>query len=230
MNDAQRTLSSLGIQPRPDFSNHDTYKLRHRGDLDALRIAAHDEGPASVTYARYMAVLQQGLDETLPSADMLGAIPMSIDQQTANLQRAQRQTQQRWTAVHPLLTQLRDANGTALSDLPAESAHQMAAMLAADGHRQQAQILMDAISYSESSSIGVEFIEPDEEIVHHVMPDQRASDGDAYSDWRAEQQRQASGIQALQIQNRDVEAALLAGTSSDGLSYSRSDDWSHSDG
>jgi hypothetical protein len=226
LNEAQRLMQSYGLQARPDLEQHDYPKLRHTGDLDALRRRAIDAGPESVEYAQWVAALQQGADEHLPDAGMMGAIPMSIEDQAGRLHRAQRQSERRWVSVHPLLQQVHGPNGIPLADLPAAHAHTMAAMLAADGQREAAQRLTDAIHLSESSSMGVVVEQPDEDHSYHVARDQRSSSGDPYVEWRRANQQQRQGISALQIQSPD-EASLYAGiTSPDGLSYEVSADWS----
>jgi hypothetical protein len=231
MNDAQRLVSNHGLPLRPDFSQHSRPRLRHKGDLDALRRLAIEAGPASIEYAQWLSVLQNNEDEGLADVDAFnGAIPMSVADQEADLQRVHRQTQQYWSGtVHPALHQVVNGQGIPLSQLPVEEAHQMAALLAADGYREAAQRLTDAISFSTSTSMGVQWIEPEEDNTLVVASDQRSADVDAYTAWRAAQ-GQRQGIQALQIQGRDADAALYAGiTSPDGLTYEAASDWTRSD-
>jgi hypothetical protein len=224
MNDAQRSLSDLGIRPRPDYSLTPTYQLRHTGDLDELRRAAHDEGPGGVNYARYMSALQNGHDEGLPSIEAFnGAVPQSAEDQLNNAAGVAQRNTQRWVNYDPMLDLLKGPDGRPLSEHPVEVAHQTAAMLAADGYRAGAVLLQQAIDRSMSSSTSISIQDPGPDLSYDVAADSLSSlsTEDVYTTWRQEQ-----ATKSLTIQPAGADAALFAGTSEDGLSYSVADDWS----
>jgi hypothetical protein len=228
MNNAERDLYNVGVNARPDYSAHDQYKLRHQGDLDALRRQAHHEGPQSVTYARYMAALQTGADENLPSEGLNGAIPMHVqDQGQVAAQAVNRQTSS-WTRTDNLLHEM-GVNGVPFAQLPVDVAIETAAQMAASGDRVRAAALTAAIERSQHSSMKIEFTMPDEDLTYEAPPDvyvsaQQAT-SDLYTNWRAANAPKP-GLAGLAINNNnDAEAFLFAGIQPDG-SYQASEDWS----
>ena len=220
-NSAQQLHHSLGIHPRPDYSDYAIPHLRHTGDLDRLREAAIDAGPGSPNYDAWVAALQQGADQDLPDvAAFSGAIPQSTTDQAATALAATRSSQQQWLDTDPLLHQIQLPDGRSLANAPAAEAHNLAALLAADGRHSEAHALLDAISRSTSSSLGIEWTAPDPQLEYTVGS--TAPDVDPYTTWR---QQQHSQPQTLAIKHASVDEQLFAGISPDGLSYNRADDW-----
>jgi len=232
-NAGQALLASLGLHGRPDYSNHDRYRLRHTGDLDALRDVALEEGPGSVAYARWMAALQNGDDENLPDNDLFnGAIPMSVEAQAEEMRRAEAQAQHHWIPdrVDPRLHSL-GWGGRSFADMTPDQARTIA-------HHQLAEALphergdwlqvLEAIDNSHSSSMGISWEGDAADDLSYTTPSEGEGHSDAYSAWRAQQQEH-TGLTALAIANASDEEVIFAGMSPDGMSYNSADDWASDD-
>ena len=226
-NSAQQAMLNLGIRPRPDYSRMGVPKIRHSGDLDALRRAAlaDDAGPGSEAYDTWLAALQQGADVGVPDADVFnGAIPQSIEEQQERAYEAAQQRLQHFVNPHPALYQLTNAQGVPLAHLDVESVRQNIALMMAEAapHERAALAeLANVVEESGASSWGITY-EAVEDRMEWQAPTIRSSD--AYSEWRAAQGRVKQGMDALAIQRGDEDAQLLSGVSADGLSYSVADD------
>lgn len=229
-NAAQQLLSNLGLHARPDYSNHDRYHLRHTGDLDALREAALEEGPGSVSYARWMAALQNGDDEGLADVDTFsGAIPMARGAQAGEMERAIVQGRQQWIPdrIDPRLHQY-GWEGVAFSQMEPDTVRTIA-------HAQLAEALphergdwlqvLEAVDNSHTSSMGVEWSgDGSEQLSFTTASEQNSGHSDPYTQWR-EATQNLQGLQRLNIQHASSEEQLLSGVAPDGLSYSQADDW-----
>ena len=227
-NAGQALLASLGLHGRPDYSNHDRYRLRHTGDLDALRDVALEEGPGSVAYARWMAALQNGDDENLPDNDLFnGAIPMSIEAQREEMRRAEAQAQHHWIPdrVDPRLHQY-GWEGVPFSSMTPDQArfiahHQLSEALP---HERGAWLeVLEGIDNSQSSSMGISW-EGDDTDLSYTTPSEVPGHADAYTQWR-EASQNIQGLQALNINHASADQQIFSGMSPDGLSYSQADDW-----
>jgi len=231
-NAGQALLASLGLHGRPDYSNHDRYRLRHTGDLDALRDVALEEGPGSVAYARWMAALQNGDDENLPDNDLFnGAIPMSIEAQREEMRRAEAQAQHHWIPdrVDPRLHQY-GWGGRSFADMTPDEAREIATLQLAESlpHERSAWFeVMSAIDNSQTSPMSISW-EGDATDLSYTTPSEAPGHADAYTQWRAQQQEQ-SGLTALSIANASDQDVIFAGISPDGMSYSSADDWASDD-
>lgn len=227
-NQAQRMIQALGLHPRPDYSAaSDRPRLRHTGDLDALREAALDPntgGPGTAAYDAWVGVLQRGEDEGLPDVQAFnGAIPASVQEQEAAALEAAQNQQHYWVDAHPLLREM-TIGGVRISELPVETARQQIALHMAEAapHERDALArIAAAMDESGTSSIGIQWEAPEPLMQYEARS---AATTDPYVDWMQARQQVRQGMDALAIQRGDADAALFSGISPDGLSYSVADD------
>lgn len=228
-NAAQQFLDNLGLHARPDYSNHDRPRLRHTADLDALREAALAKGAGSTEYAQWMAVLQNGEDENLPSVEVFnGAIPQSIEAQGAEAQRVAAQAEHHWVMdrIDPQLHYL-GWEGVPFSQMTPDQARSLATMQLAEAlpHEQPAWIqVLSAIDNSPTSVMSVTWQGDESERLSYTTRSGEEGHSDPYSQWRQATKEQ-EGIARLQIQDPTAQQWLSAGMSPDGLSYNSADDW-----
>lgn len=226
-NPAQLFMSSQGQHPRPDYSGYAQPNLRTVQDLRQLQAAAYDQGDNSEAHRQLMSWYQNHDEsELVDGAAFNGAIPQSMEHQAIRLQQHQERSRQHFTSF-PAEMQAYAINGVPIVDMDPNEARSYLAMQMADtppharGELQHLSRLLDEAS---TSSIGIEWQAPEEQLIYEAPHDET---GDSYVNWRQGAQTRAQGLEAMRISKGDANAAALSGVSADGLSYSRADDQSN---
>ena len=209
MNQVQQSVSRIlgnGQGGRTDLSNFRVERPKTQEALSRIRENAHNAGPGSDEYVAYMAILQQGLDEGLPSAT--GGVPRSIDATGRLLNEAAARTTEYFVSTPDLLN-ASGWNGVSFAQHGPEASRQIVAeqmAMALPHERAQWQAVAQALDNATTSTLGIQYQTDEGEILQYDIPSGAAGDPSGYQQHLEARGVRGEGLNALKLQMQDDSA------------------------
>lgn len=197
----------MTITARPDYSDAsiESSGIRTQEQWASLRQKAHKLGPGSNEWIDYHALIQQGFEyEELPSAQDLGAIPMSVAQQEAQLSLAEeqnldyldKQKSPEW------LQNLKLPSGKIIGNTDINEVRKEVALYAAEtGDAKSANVILRALNDAPTvGTMGVVWEASEEPVLKYEVPTPQIGNEDpsGYVQWLNKQQDAMSQLQINQ--------------------------------
>jgi hypothetical protein len=205
-NNAQQLVSRLlgnGEGGRTDYSSYSVGRPKTQEQLDRLRYEAHSEGPGSESWDVYHAVLQQGLDQDLPSAT--GGVPRSVADTAALIHSHQQRSAKQFLSVPALLNNV-GWNGVSFAQLGPEATATIVAENVASclpHERAQWYAVQKALEAAEVSSMGIEYQVDDSPVLEYTTPSDTQEDPSGYSQYLSSKGMTQEGLNGLMLKVQD---------------------------